>query len=161
MNLPPSLRSSYERGRLRDAAFDALPVVLGASCVLATGQVAQIVLAIGIVVGFFAARWRGLSWSRGALVGVAAGLLPALVAVCVSLEPGLGSGLCLAGCSVAGLLGGILLGRLASDRLALGAGLAFACATCTLGCYPLGSVALLGSVAAMLVGSVAGLLARR
>lgn len=162
MTLPPALRSAYERGRVRDAMVSALPVLLlpALGIGLARGAVGAIVASVVLVVGFAFLRWRGRSWSQGAVLGVVAGAVAAAAPFCIALD---GSGCvgtacatwCLPVCGGAGVVAGIIVGARSRDLRALASGVVIAAAAAALGCWPMG-LTMVGSAAAALVAGVLG-----
>jgi hypothetical protein len=74
MSVPSAVRGAYQRGRLRDAALSALPVLLlpALGIGLARGAIGAVVARVVLLVGFAMLRWRGRSWSQGAVVGAIA-----------------------------------------------------------------------------------------
>lgn len=164
MSVPSTVRGAYERGRLRDAALSALPVLLlpALGIGLARGAIGAVVASVVLVVGFAILRWRGRSWSQGAVVGVIAGAVAAAAPFCIALD---GSGCvgsacatwCLPVCGGAGVVAGIIVGARSRDGRALVSGAVIAAAAAALGCWPMG-MAMVGSAAAAIV---AGVLAAR
>jgi len=162
MSLPPSLRGAYERGRLRDAAVSALPVLLlpALGIGLARGAIGAVVASAVLVVGFAILRWRGRSWSQGAIVGVVAGSVAAAAPFCIALD---GSGCvgtacatwCLPVCGAAGVVAGVIVGARSRDLRALMSGAVIAAAAAALGCWPMG-VAMVGSAALAIVAGMLG-----
>lgn len=168
MNLPSSVRLAYERGRVRDAALQSLPVVFVAAAVFAaTGGAAAQAGLMGLLLGvFLLARWRGLAWGRGAVLGVLAGTGPALVSACLMAQ-GLGcvgpgcAAWCTQICGAAGALGGALLGVGTREPRALMAGIFLASTAAALGCWPMGMGMLGGMLGALLLTTLGVAGARR
>lgn len=167
MNLPPELRGAYERGRVRDAAISALPVlllpVIGIG--LAKGAMGAIVASIVLVVGFGVLRWRGQSWSQGAIVGVFAGAVAAAAPICIALDGSGGIGKacatwCLPICGTAGVIAGLIVGARSRDLRALFAGVGLATAAAAIGCWPMGATMVGSAATALIVGVVGGRLWR-
>lgn len=167
MSIPPALRGAYERGRLRDAALSALPVLLLpiGGILLAGGELGAVALGLGLVAAFVVARWRGQSWSQGAVVGVLAGGVAAAAPICLALGGAgcLGSGCgawCAQICSAAGVLAGIIVGRRTRDWRALGTAAAVAVAAGALGCWPMGIAMVTSAAGALLLGALGGRMGR-
>ncbi len=168
MSLPPTVRAAYERGRLRDAARAALPVLVLpiAGIVLAHFAAGAVCVGAALLVAFLAARWRGQSWSKGAVVGVVAGALAAVVPACLAVQGGgcagpACEGWCAQVCGSTGMIAGILVGRQARDLQALSAGAGIAAAAVALGCWPMGGATVVGAAGALVVGAVGGRLLGR
>lgn len=162
MSLPSRVRGAYERGRLRDAIVAALPVLLlpALGIGLARGAIGAVVASVVLVLGFAILRWRGQSWSQGAVVGVVAGAVAAAAPFCIALD---GSGCigaecatwCLPVCGSAGVVAGIIVGTRSRDLRALASAAVIAAAAAALGCWPMG-LGMVGSAAAAILAGVLG-----
>lgn len=168
MNLPPRVRGAYERGRARDAAVSALPVLLlpALGVGLARGAIGAVVASAVLVGGFAFLRWRGQSWSQGAVIGVVAGPVAAAAPFCIALD---GSGCigtacatwCLPVCGGAGVVAGLIVGARSRDLRALASGAVLALAAAALGCWPMGTAMVGSAAAAVVLGAVGGRLGRK
>jgi hypothetical protein len=166
--IPTHLRRAYERGRLRDAAIESLIVTVLVGIAICLGRVAwgQLALAVALVGTFLLARWRGLSWAQGALVGAAAGVIamvaPAVLLahapVCVS--PSCASW-CQTFCAAGGAIAGVLVGLRARDGRALLVAAPMAVFATAIGCWPMGVAVVLGTAAAACGATCCGRLVRR
>ena len=167
MSLPSKVRGAYERGRIRDAAVSALPVLLlpALGIGLARGALGAVVASGVLVVGFAILRWRGQSWSQGAVVGVVAGAVAAAAPFCIALD---GSGCvgaacaawCLPVCGGAGVVAGLIVGARSRDLRALVGGAVIAAAAAVLGCWPMGMAMAASAAAAIAAGVLGGRLGR-
>lgn len=163
-----SVRAAYERGRLRDAARDATPLVGLFTLVLLAAEAgfAQAVLALGVGATFVVLRWRGLGWGWGAVVGALAGLAP-LLAPFVLGANGLGcagpncASWCMALCASGGLLAGLVVGASSRSWGALVGGGLVAALAGAVGCWPMGATTMVGMVGALLAGEIVAGAARR
>lgn len=163
-------RRAYERGRLRWALARGVPaagltVVALAGCAAPAGPAACIVV-LGLALA--ALLWRGGSWSRGAHLGFAAGLVPCWLPGLVHLAHGRCDGFCLtlpSVCLVAGLAAGLLVGwrglkRHGDSRFWIGAA-SVAVLAGMIGCLPAGLAGLGGMALGMLAGVAAPVCAAR
>ena len=167
MNLPPRVRGAYERGRARDAAVSTLPVLLlpALGVGLARGATGAIVASVVLVGGFALLRWRGQSWSQGAVLGVLAGAIAAAAPFCIALD---GSGSigaawaawCLPVCGGAGVVAGMIVGARARDARAFASGALLASVATALGCWPMGVGMVASASAALIVGALGVRIAR-
>lgn len=163
-----SIRAAYERGRLRDAARDAAPLVGLFTLVLlaAEARPGQVLLAVAVGITFVVFRWRGLGWGRGAIVGAVAGLAP-LLAPFLLVANGLGcagpnsASWCAALCASGGLFAGLAVGVSSRSWSALVAGGLIAALAGAVGCWPMGATTLVGMAGALLVGEALGGVTRR
>lgn len=162
MSLPVGMRSAYERGRLRDALNSTLPLLALPIVGIALSRCALGAVAVGVVLvlGFVLARWRGQSWSQGAVVGAIAGAIAAAAPIGLALD---GAGCvgpacpswCARVCCAAGLIAGVILGFRARDLRALATGTLVAATAAALGCWPMG-LAMVGSAAGAIVFGALG-----
>ncbi|MDP2316303.1 MAG: hypothetical protein Q8P41_25620 [Pseudomonadota bacterium] len=156
-----SIRSAYERGRWRDAARDAIPLMALFTLVLvaADAGVVQALLAGTVGVGFLVMRWRGLGWGRGAILGAIAGLAP-LLAPFALVANGLGcagpncASWCVALCASGGLVAGLVVGMSSRSWSALVGGGLVAGLAGAVGCWPMGATTVVGMGGALVVGEV-------
>lgn len=158
-------RRAYEGGRLASAALRAVALVplpalaLGCGCRPYSVAVAGSIFLVAALFCF----WRGGDWRRGAIPGIAAGLVPLLSASFILA----GSHACRSGtcgtmtfaCAAGGLLGGMLLAWIApSPRSSRGLPFVVACVMAGLeggiGCLAYGAVGLAVMVAGIAVGSL-------
>jgi hypothetical protein len=161
------MRGAYERGRARDAAVATIPVLLlpVVGIGLAEGAVGAVVASVVLVGGFVILRWRGQSWSQGAVVGVVAGGVAAGAPFCILLD---GSGCvatacaawCIPVCGGAGVVAGVIVGTRSRDLRALVSGGVLAAAAAALGCWPLGLGMVVSAGAAIVAGAVGARIAR-
>ena len=165
-------RRAYEGGRLTSAAVRTLALVplpvigLGCGC-----QPRTVVLAGSIfLASVFFCFWRGGDFRRGAIPGIAAGLVPLLTPTVLQA----GAHACQVGtcgmmtyaCAAGGLLGGALLAWLApfprsSNTLSFVVACSVAGLAGAIGCMAYGAIGLAVMVAGLAVGSLPAFAFRR
>ena len=165
-------RRAYEAGRLRSAAIRALALIplpalaLGSGCQPRTVAIAGTLFLAAVGACF----WRGGDWRRGALPGIAAGVVPLLTPTMLhacSQACRVGAcGIMTLACAAGGLLGGLLLAWLAPSPRTRGAvPFVVACVVAGLagavGCLAYGAVGLAVMAAGLAVGSLPVLALRR
>ena len=163
--LASSARRAYEGGRFASAAVRTVALVPLPALAMGCGCRPSSVIVAGSI--FLAAAlfcfWRGGDWRRGAIPGIAAGLVPLLSSSFIMA----GShscrfqtcGLMTFACAAGGFLGGVLLACIApSPRASKRLPFVVACSVAGLaggiGCLAYGAVGLAVMVAGIAVGSV-------
>ncbi|HZN03570.1 MAG TPA: hypothetical protein VFD06_08260 [Candidatus Polarisedimenticolia bacterium] len=165
-------RHAYEGGRLTSAAVRTLALVPLPAVALGCGCQPRTVVIAGSIflaaVGF--CFWRGGDWRRGAIPGIAAGLVPLLTPA--ALQAGAHAcrvdhcGLMTIACAAGGLLGGVLLAWLApAPRSSGGLPFVVACVVAGLagaiGCLAYGAIGLAVMTAGLAAGSLPALALRK
>lgn len=166
-------RRAYETGRLASAAARTLPlaplpaIAIGCGCQPRTALAAGTIFLATIVFCF----WRGGAYRRGAIPGIAAGLVPLLTpsilhAGAHACTPGGCGPVTTLACAGGGLLGGALLAWIAPlPRAAGGRPFVVACVVAGLagaiGCVAYGTVGLAVMIAGLAAGSLPAIALRR
>lgn len=156
MTIPNPIIHAYERGRLRDAMLGAIPfVVLVVVAVAASGAtMGARALSVALLGGVILAGWRGLSWSRGARIGLLGAALAILAPAGLVAAgwacggPGCG-GWCASVCGTAGVVGGLIIGLKSRDWSMLATGALIVSVAAALGCWPMGVGVVVSTVAAV------------
>ena len=165
-------RRTYEAGRLRSAALRTLALVPLPVVAVGCGCQPRVVVMAGSL--FLAAAgfcfWRGGDWRRGAMPGIAAGIVPLLTpTVLHSCAEACRAGACgtmTTACAAGGLLGGFLLAWMAPSPRSRGArpfvvACVVAALTGAIGCLAYGAVGLAVMAAGLAVGSLPALALRK
>jgi hypothetical protein len=164
-------RRSYELGRLDLGLRKALLLtpVLFLPIACCAEPAINVLCGLGLVAAVAFCLWRGESWGRGILPGLASGSVPLLVPLVVHATGHVcHGGRCLmsAWCALAGVGGGVVLGLFAGRlRRAGGEGIVAASLVAGLlgsvGCLAYGFVGLAGMAAGMAAGALPILVLRR
>lgn len=167
MILPFSVRDAYERARIRAALLQSVPVLglLGVCLAVAGVGIGPAVVSAGFIAAFVLARWRGMSWGQGALVGAVAGAFAAAIPVCLLLDGGgcIGpacASACAPICLTAGGLSGAIVGIYARDWRARATAAALAVGAAALGCWPMGVGLVASAAGTLLLGTFGGMAVR-
>jgi hypothetical protein len=165
-------RVRYELGRLRRALLGFAPVLVLVALAAVFSKEPSSTVAIGV--GVFAVGavflWYGRDVRRAVLPGVAAGVVPLVLALCASHVGHACTGdrcmaLCVPACATGGVLAGVVVATLAIRRRSgLGFGLGasgVALLTGAMGCAYAGYAGVAGMVLGFGAGLVAVLVSRR
>jgi hypothetical protein len=165
-------RRTYESGRVASAAARTLALVPLPAIAVACGCQPRTVLITGslFLAAVFACFWRGGDFRRGALPGIAAGVVPLLTPT--FLQAGAHAcrastcGIMTFACAAGGLAGGFLLAWLApAPGASRGVPFVVACVVAGLagaiGCLAYGAVGMAVMIAGLAAGSLPALALRR
>jgi hypothetical protein len=164
------LRVAYELGRLRRALLGVAPVALLTVVAACVAHRPASTLGFGLAavgVGAFM-LWYGRDPQRAVLPGVAAGLVPLVLALCANHVHACGSSscssLCVPACAFGGLVAGLAVASVGNQRKApvwfwLSAS-SLALLTGAMGCACIGYAGVAGLGVGFAVGVVPGLLRR-
>lgn len=150
---------AYEFGRLRMSSRVLLFLLpLGVACTLLS-ETPKVCAYLALLIGGLAVtlRWLDRRGAQAVDLGLKAGMLP--LAVCIALGPSFSPALCIAVCSVTGVLGGAWMGyQLGRERvgtLVWFSSVSVALAVAALGAVDLGTSVLVGlSVSYVASGAV-------
>lgn len=163
-------RMAYELGRARRALLGVAPVLVIVSLAMCFAQRPTSTLWFGITTIALGAvmLWYGRDPQRAVLPGIAAGLVPLVLALCANQVHHCGpdgcSSLCLPACAVGGVVAGLAVASVGNQRRA---GLWFwlpasglALVTGAMGCSCIGYSGVVGLAVGFTVGVVPGLLSK-
>ncbi|MEN9578315.1 MAG: hypothetical protein RJA70_1324 [Pseudomonadota bacterium] len=164
------VRLAYEFGRLRRALLGVTPVVVIVAVAAYVTHQPISTLWFGLATVFVGAAmlWYGRDPQKAVLPGIAAGLVPLVLALCANHMQACGgdgcSSLCLPACALGGVVAGLAVASVGNQRKA-GAlfwvsASALALLTGAMGCTCAGSSGVLGLGVAFGAGMVPGLLRR-
>lgn len=170
LRLQRSVRRAYELGRLRRAMLGVAPVLVVVAAATSFTHRPTSALAFGCAVALagLLMLWYGREAQRAVLPGVAAGLVPLVLALCANRMHWCGpdgcTSLCLPACALGGVVAGLAVARVGKQR---GSGVAFwlcasslALLTGAMGCACIGYSGLIGLGFGFGAGVVPGLLRR-
>jgi hypothetical protein len=163
-------RVAYERGRLRLALLGVLPVALVMLVAVVFGHRPTSALGFGCATAALGAAmlWYGRDPQRAVLPGIAAGLVPMLLALCANRWHACGVdgcvSYCVPACTVGGIVAGLAVAAVGNRRRAGGwfwvSASALAVLTGSMGCSCVGYSGLAG-LGLGFVGGMAPALLRR
>lgn len=118
------VRLAYEFGRMRLALLGILPVVLIVAVAASIGHRPMSALWLGVATVTISATmlWYGREPQRAVLPGIAAGLVPLVLALCANHVHMCGpegcSTLCVPACALGGVVAGLAVARVGNQRRA-------------------------------------------
>lgn len=162
------VRVAYELGRLRRGLLGMAPVILivaVAACVTHR-PVPTIWLGVVTIVVGATMLWYGREPQRAVLPGIAAGLVPLVLAICANHVHACGtdgcSSLCVPACALGGVVAGLAVASVGNQRRAGGrfwlSASALALLTGAMGCACVGYSGIVGLGIGFAAGTVPGLL---
>lgn len=163
-------RWAYELARLRAALWGVVPLVVVAAAAATLSHRTGAALGFGAVAVLVAGimLWYGRAPQRAVLPGLAAGVVPLVLALCANHAHACGAELCatmcVPACTVGGVIAGAAVAIVALRRRASagfwGSAAAVAVAVGAMGCSCVGRSGVFGLVAGFAVGTLPGLVRR-
>lgn len=161
-------RLAYERGRLRRALFGVVPLVpvIAGATWLTQRPGSSLVFGAAALLAGVGMLWYGRDPQRAVLPGIAAGLVPLVLALCASqlhlCGPEGCTSLCVPACAFGGTVAGLAVARVGHRRRAgplfWVTGSAIALLTGAMGCSCVGHSGLIGLGLGFVAGVLPGLL---
>jgi hypothetical protein len=156
--------AAYERGRVRWAAFGALPLLVVPIASFAVGHriVSSIALGVALLALAGVMLWRGQAYTRGLALGLKAGFVPLVLSHGANLYGHICTAegctsLCVPACILGGVVAGVIVARGAARAVApvqvLASAGVIAVLTGAFGCACIG----FGGMAGMVLGTAASL----